>query len=134
MARRQNRKEVASPESSINQRVRELVHQHSLSDVARRTDTPVTSVHRYLNGGRVPGDFCARLSEAYALNPGWLLSGKGKANLGDVAPDTADMAGNLLELIQAMSAVEQMQLGALSGKHHLRVLRELSDAMSQVGS
>jgi tetratricopeptide (TPR) repeat protein len=131
MARNRKRNDAKPVAATINQRVRELVGLHSLSDVARRTGTPVTSVHRYLNGGRVPGDFCARLTEAYALNPAWLLLGKGRPNIADVTPDTADMAGNLLELIRAMAAVEQMQLGALTGKHHLRVLRELSDAMAR---
>lgn len=125
------RKRKAGRDETINDRVRELAAQHTLTGIARRTKTTVASVHRYLNGARVPADFCARLAKAYTLNPAWLLHGEGKAGSGDVAPDTLEMAGNLLELIRAMTAVEHMQLGALIGKHHLRVLRELSDAMAR---
>lgn len=121
-----------SPEDrrqAIGARLVELTKRHSQSEIARKTGTPVNKVNRYIHGTRIPCEFAAALVDALNVNPAWLLIGEGAPNVADVKPDTAQLAGNLLELIKAMSAAEHMQLGALTGKHHLRVLRDLSDAM-----
>lgn len=39
------------------------------------------------------------------------------------------MAGDLLGMVQAMNSVTHVRVGALSGKHHEKVARELSDAL-----
>lgn len=114
---------------AIEARFATIARQHSQSEIARKTGAPRNKVNRYVHGARIPCDFAAALVDGLGVNPAWLLTGEGTASMGDVAPDTARVADNLLELIRAMSSVEHMQLGALTGKHHLRVLRDLSDAM-----
>jgi hypothetical protein len=125
---KRNRQQEAD---SIRARLRQLADQHGLVNIARRTGTPQASMHRYLNGARVPADFCARLTTEFQVNPAWLLNGEGARVLGEVTQGTQKMAGDVLELVEAMNAVTQMRLGALTGKHHLRVLRELNDALQR---
>jgi hypothetical protein len=86
-------------------------------------------VNRYLHGTRVPAHFCAALVSGLGVNPAWLLAGEGNALLADTHEGTRRMAGDVLELVQAMNAVTRMRLGSLAGKHHLKVLRELNDAL-----
>jgi hypothetical protein len=114
---------------AIQGRLNELVTRHSQSGIARKTGAPRNKVNRYVHGARIPCEFAAALADGLGVNPEWFLTGAGTAKLADVAPDTARVADNLLDLIRAMAAVEHLQLGALAGTHHLRVLRELSDAM-----
>ncbi|MBX3460681.1 MAG: hypothetical protein KF696_12080 [Planctomycetes bacterium] len=123
----QNRKQDAPGE--VAARITRVIEQHTLSAVAARTGTPLANVHRYSRGAKVPADFCARLVREFKVNPAWLLNGEGAISTADVADGTRRMAGDLLELVEAMNAVTQMRLGALTGKHHLKVLRELDDAL-----
>lgn len=112
-------------------RMRKVVGDTSLSEVARRTGTPFASLHRYFHGTKVPAEFLAALARAFEVNPVWLLHGEGAPLLADVSATNARLGGDLLELVEAMNAVTRMRLGALTGKHHLKVLRELSDAMQR---
>ncbi|MBK8208197.1 MAG: hypothetical protein IPK87_15580 [Planctomycetes bacterium] len=125
----QNRKQ--DEPAQVATRIEHLVQVHSLSVIAQRTSTPITNVHRYMRGAKVPADFCARVVREFNVNPAWLLNGEGAASLTDVTTSTERMAGNLLELVEAMNAVMHMRMGALTGKHHLRVLRELNDALTR---
>ncbi|MCA8911330.1 MAG: helix-turn-helix transcriptional regulator [Planctomycetes bacterium] len=118
-----------SKPDDLNARLATLAEERSLSDIARRTGTSVANVSRYLSGTRIPGEFCSNLVRGLGVNPSWLLTGEGSPYLSDVTEGTARMAGDVLELVEAMSAVTHMRLGALTGKHHLRVLRELNDAL-----
>ncbi|MCC6465610.1 MAG: helix-turn-helix transcriptional regulator [Planctomycetes bacterium] len=116
---------------TLRERLRTLAAAHSQAELARRTGFPPANVHRFLRGGKVPAEFCESLVREMGVNPAWLLAGEGTAYLADVTAETARMGSNLLELVEAMSAVSRMRLGSLTGKHHLRVLRELSDAVSE---
>ncbi|MCA8944958.1 MAG: helix-turn-helix transcriptional regulator [Planctomycetes bacterium] len=115
--------------NTLNSRLATLADDRSLSDIARRTGTSVANVSRYISGTRIPGEFCAALVRGLGVNPSWLLTGEGSPFLSDVTEGTAQMAGDVLELVEAMNAVTHMRLGALTGKHHLKVLRELNDAL-----
>lgn len=101
----------------------------SQSEVARRTGVPLSSVNRYCQGARVPAEFCAALVRELGVNPSWLLVGEGAPMLADVPQRTAEVGRNMLELVDAMNAVTRMRLGSLAGKHHLRILRELNEAI-----
>jgi tetratricopeptide (TPR) repeat protein len=125
---------VEARRKAIRARLSELTARHSQAEIARKTGIPRNKVNRYVHGTRIPCEFAAALVDGMGVSPEWFLTGQGAVNVADVAPDTVRVAGNLLELIRAMAAVEHMQLGALLGKHHLRVLRDLSDALSRYES
>ncbi len=101
------------------------------AEIARKTGTQRNNVSRYMRGGKMPMDFGAELVRKLGVNPAWLLVGEGTAFLSDVNSGTERMAGDLLELVAAMNSVASMQLGSLTGKHHLKVLRELNDALTR---
>jgi len=117
--------------NALSARVSNLCRQFSLSEVARRSGTPVSSVHRYVGGARVPAEFCAALVQGLGVNPAWLLLGEGAPMLADVPQRTAKVAGGMLEIIEAMNAVAHMRLGSLAGKENRKVLRELDEAMKR---
>lgn len=119
--------------AGLLERMKRVVGEVSLSEVARRTGTPFASLHRYFHGTKVPAEFLAAFARAFEVNPAWLLHGEGAPLLADVSAVNARLGGDLLELVEAMNAVTRMRLGALTGKHHLKVLRELSDAMQRFG-
>ena len=121
---------VADDDLQIRERLNSLLAEHSQSDIARKTGALVASVNRYVHGARIPAAFCASLVRSLGVNPSWLLVGEGSPSLGDVPANTAKLGENLLALVEAMSAVSRMRLGSLTGKHHLKVLRELNDALA----
>lgn len=123
--------EAQSQDALIRERLRELVKDRSQSDLARKTNTLVSTVNRYLKSTKIPGEFLASVVEGLGVNPSWLLSGEGTPYLADVSAGTSEMAGNMLELVEAMNRVSRMKLGALTGKGHLKVLRELNDALER---
>jgi transcriptional regulator with XRE-family HTH domain len=118
-------------DSGIRQRFAELVAKHTQSEIARATGTPISSVNRYMHGARIPADFCAALVRGLGVNPSWLLAGEGSPSLSDVPDNVSGMADELISMVRAMGEVSRMRLGSLTGKHHLRVLRELSDALGR---
>lgn len=122
-----------APESNaaIVARLKTLLESRSQAEIARKTSTLRNNVSRYMRGGKIPIEFGAALVHGLGVNPAWLLVGEGAPFLSDVTAGTVKAAENLLELVDAMSAVARMQLGSLTGKHHLKVLRELSDALAQ---
>lgn len=112
-------------------RIAELAERHGQSEIARKTEFSNNNVSRYVKGTRVPLDFGTALVEDLGVNPAWLLTGQGTPYLSDVSAGTAEMAGDLLALVNAMAAVSHMRLGSLVGKHHLTVLRELNQALER---
>ncbi|MBZ0136732.1 MAG: helix-turn-helix transcriptional regulator [Planctomycetes bacterium] len=120
---------MTNDDKALRERLKRLVAERSQSDVARKTGAQVAAVNRYVHGARIPGAFCAALVRGLDVNPAWLLMGEGSPYLGDVPERTARLGENLLELVEAMSAVSHMLLGSLAGKHHLKILRELNDAL-----
>jgi len=127
----QNRENPSVTPEALQKRLRAVSDRHSLSEISRRTGAPLASVSRYFRGTRVPADFCGALALHFGVNPVWLLTGEGMPWFSDIPENTSAMAGDLLELVEAMNAVAHMRLGALTGKHHLRVLRELNEALKR---
>lgn len=122
---------MPSGNGEINERLQLLVKSRSQSELARLTGTSVANVNRYLGGRRVPAEFCSALVRKLGVNPAWLLTGDGSPFVADITAGTQKMAGDVLELVEAMNSVDQVRLGALTGKHHTRVLRELNDALKR---
>ncbi|MHC4840510.1 MAG: hypothetical protein ACYTDT_06040 [Planctomycetota bacterium] len=120
-----------SLDSQIRERLRVLVKNRSQSDLARKTNTLVSTVNRYLKSTKIPAEFCTAVINGLGVNPAWLMTGEGTPFLADVSAGTSEMASDLLELVEAMNQVARMKLGALTGKHHLKVLRELNDALGR---
>jgi len=116
---------------SIRGRLNQLAEAHSQAELARRTGVAPPAVHRYLHGAKVPSEFCAALVREFGVNPAWLLTGEGATYLSDVSAGTQRMAGDLLALVGAMNQVARMRLGSLAGKQHLKVLRELNEAVGE---
>lgn len=114
---------------ALRERLAHLAKDRTKAEIARKTATSPTNVVRYLGGTRMPTEFSAALVKGLGVNPAWWLTGEGTPFLADVTAGTTAMGGNLLELVEAMNAVTRMKLGALAGKQHLKVLRELNDAL-----
>jgi transcriptional regulator with XRE-family HTH domain len=121
----------AAEEEQIRQRVRTLLDRYSQAEIARRTGVLPSRVSRYLNDTAIPAVFCRRLIKEFDVNPAWLLTGEGAPYLSDVTESTGQLAGNLLEVVNALNAVSQLRIGSLGGKQHARMLRELGDAMAR---
>jgi len=117
--------------NAIRARLTQLAARWPQAEIARRLGTSRTNVSRYLKGTRMPLDVGGAIVEKLGVNPAWLLTGEGAPMLSDVSGATEKTAGDMLALVEAMNQVAQMRLGALTGKHHLRVLRELSDALDR---
>ncbi|MCK6439886.1 MAG: helix-turn-helix transcriptional regulator [Planctomycetes bacterium] len=118
-------------DEGLKQRIAEIVEKKSQAEVARLTDTTRTNVSRYVRGRRVPASFCGALVDKLGVNPAWLMTGEGAPLLSDTAKSTEYLAGDMLELVKAMNSVSRMRLGALAGKEHLKVLRELNDNLER---
>lgn len=114
--------------NGLVERLRVVLKDRSQAEVARRTGNTAASVNRWLAGTRMPADFCEALVREFGVNPVWLLTGKGATYSADIAVTGEQLAGNLLELVQAMETVARMRLGAVTGKGGSRVLRDLADA------
>jgi hypothetical protein len=117
--------------AALTHRFQALLKTHTQAEVARKTGHSLSNVNRYATGTRLPGDFCGDLIKSLGVNPAWLMAGEGAPYVSDITAGTQRMAGDMLELVEAMNVVARMRLGALSGKHHLRVLRELNDALAR---
>jgi hypothetical protein len=115
--------------SALRARLAILAKGRTRSEIARSTGTSITNVSRYLAGTRMPTEFSVAVIKGLGVNPAWWLAGEGTPFVADINAGTEALAGNLLELVEAINAVSKMKLGTLAGKRHLRVLRELNDAL-----
>ncbi|CAG0932418.1 hypothetical protein PLCT1_02075 [Planctomycetaceae bacterium] len=118
-------------EADLRKRLLTVARAHPQAEIARKTGASPANVNRYLKQNRIPAAICAALVKGLGVNPAWLLAGEGTPYLADVASGNEKLAGNLLELVQAMDSVASMRLGSLAGKRGLSVLRELNDALTK---
>lgn len=123
----------SSSDNAIRERLKQIAGGVPQAEIARRTGTSRANVSRYLRTNRIPVSFAARCVEALGVNPDWLLTGKGSPMLADTARHGGQLTGELLDIVQALNTVGQLRIGALGGHSHLRMLRELGDAMSRYG-
>ncbi|MCK6439018.1 MAG: helix-turn-helix transcriptional regulator [Planctomycetes bacterium] len=126
-----NEGEEPAKEDALRRRIAQLVEQHGLRGLSRKIDVPNQNISRYLRGAQPSASFCRKLVEKLGVNPAWLLTGEGSPMLSDVPKIATATASGVLELVEAMNAVSRMRLGALAGKEHAKVLRELNDALAR---
>lgn len=110
-------------------RLREFAARVSQADIARRTGTAPANVHRYLQEGKVPVDFCALLVREFQVNPAWLLAGEGAMLRADVSESTRQVSDELLALVESMNAIAGMRMGAVASSPHRKSIRELNESM-----
>lgn len=128
----------AELEENIRARLRELTATYPQAEIARKAGISKANVHRYLKRNRIPASLCAAIVEHLGVNANWLLCGRGAplgtgaaaAATAGPAPAAAQATG-LLEMVESMNHAARLNLGALSGKQHLRAARELSDGLAR---
>jgi transcriptional regulator with XRE-family HTH domain len=114
---------------TLAQRLKVVASRYSQAEIARRTGTWVSNVHHYLNGTRVPAEFCMALVEKFGVSAQWLLTGEGTPYTADAAPDADHVAGDVMRLSRALDAASRLRFGELFGKQRTRVLAEINDAI-----
>lgn len=115
----------------LRERLRDLAHRFNQAEISRRTGASKANVHRYLKSGRIPADFLQNVAREFALNPAWLLLGRGEMLQSDVSDQAAGRASELLELVVKLNAVGHERLASLRHKESARMVRELADALTR---
>lgn len=123
---------MGKSDEQLRERLQAIVDGCSQAEVARETGTLTSSISRYLSGRSMPAAFLSTLVERMNINPEWLLTGEGRMKKEEVTVGTARMASDILELVEALNAVTQLRLSALTGRRYQQVLRELSNALTNV--
>jgi len=113
-------------------RLKFLVEHFGQSEVARRTNTPPSTLSRYLRDTRLPAEFVARLVSSLEVRPAWFLLGEAPPFAAAISEKSAEMARNLLEIARAMSATSRMRAGAVFGQSDLRKLNDLNSALQEL--
>jgi hypothetical protein len=120
MARRKNRPEAVQEKYVLSERLREirveLFGERGGSEMARRLGLPVRTWYNYESGVTVPAEILLRFVELTAVEPSWLLHGRGPrfraASLPPGGP--TNMVRDLLRI--ALNKLERREeLGAPSG-------------------
>ena len=99
-------------DEEIRERLRQLVKTRSQSDLARKTNTLVSTVNRYLKATKIPGEFCAAVINGLGVNPAWLMTGEGTPFLADVSAK-ANAGRNLFREAADLGYLVQTQSGDL---------------------
>ena len=118
-----------SADEALRKRLVEIARRYPQAEIARRTGTTPSNVSRYLRGNRIPGAFLTGLCSEFGVNPGWLLLGQGATWAADVGEEQGGTSGRLLDMVNAMTRIGRLRLGALGGKSEARSLHELNDAL-----
>src|SRR5262245_48664134 len=105
----------ADDDAEVRARLRELAEKTKQAEIAAKTGVNAANVSRYLKDNRIPASFCSALVRGMGVNPAWLMVGEGSAMLSDVTDGTGRMAGNVLQLVEAMNSVTKLRLGSLAG-------------------
>jgi hypothetical protein len=117
--------------ATVADRLRFIADHFGQAEMARRTSVSRQNVNRYLRGTQPSLAYGTDLVNGLGVNPAWLLTGEGVPMLADMAEGAGNLAGDLLDVVNALNAVTRMRIGSLGGKHHLKTLRELGDAMAR---
>lgn len=118
-----------SAETEIRVRLGEVARRYPQAEIARRLNLRRSTVSRYMRANRIPASFVADIAREFGVNTSWLMLGEGTPWIADVRADQGAMGRGLTELVQAMSRVSKLRLGALAGRQEAKALRELNDSL-----
>lgn len=117
--------------TELRRRLAQVVTEHGQAAVSRATQTPQSSISRYLKDRRIPADFLARLSRVFEINADWLLHGRGAAYATDVADEPVGVHRTIIELARAVDAVARTPVVRLAADQREEVWR-LGRALDRV--
>ena len=122
---------ISDENEAIRARLKVVLDRHSKAAIARKTNTSDVNVGRYIRGTQIPAGFLAALVKSLGVNPVWLLQGEGTPFLFDTdqKQKTVELGSEMLQLVEAMTAVSRMKLGAISSSDYAKLLRELDDSL-----
>lgn len=115
-------------DEAIRLRLNRLLKKHTRAEIARKTGTSSVNVGRYARGTQIPAAFCAALVRKFGVNSNWMLLGEGPQDFSAVQPDSV-REKDILNLVDSLNAVARLELGALGGDDHAKMLRELADTL-----
>jgi len=115
MARRKNLPEMVRVKCHLSERLREvrtqLYGERGGSEMARRLGLPIRTWYNYEGGVTVPAEVLLRFVELTAVEPLWLLHGKGpKFRTVPATTDSADPAATVESLLR--TALQHLERGA----------------------
>lgn len=113
----------------INQRLQKLCDRFGKANLARACDIPASSLSRYLQGARIPGQVLSDLSLRMEVNPQWLLEGEGPMMKFEVAKPAHSLAEQLMSLVESMRTIARLKLGAVMSDNRLKAVYELRHAI-----
>ncbi|MCK8600148.1 helix-turn-helix domain-containing protein [Desulfoferrobacter suflitae] len=105
----------------IANRLKEIQGDMSIREFARKLGFVHTTVHAYVQGGRVPtAEFIVRVCEQFDISPRWLLTGQGLKSCDKLArfePIVAALDRNdcLAEVVEKLVDMDPLALKAIQG-------------------
>ncbi len=118
MARRKNKPEAVKLKCRLSERLHEvrveLFGERGGSEMARRLSLPVRTWYNYEAGVTVPAEVLLRFMELTAVEPMWLLHGRGP-KFRTPPPSQPEAAGSVRDLLRtALKRLEQQDRGRLT--------------------
>ena len=116
--------ELSRPEQLIRERLRLLLRDYSLAELATRSGFPKSSVSHFLDGRTIPMAFCTALARNLGLSPSWILLGAGEAYAGMSTQRGIKIVEDLNLLLDAQNDVLRQRQHAVDSGRLAQILAE----------